>query len=502
MLASLFSGIVVARLLGTEGAGTVAFALWIASMMTPVIGGGLSASVGRLLPELAGRGETTQAHAFSGWLSRRLVAHVLLALVGFIVVISIEPGMAARLATFLAPDNGDGQSRVLLLLLPILIAGQVTAVFGSSYLRGSQAFARFVRLSMVSLLLQVVFVGIGAAYHGVSGAIAGYLIGQVPLATTVWMLLPRRGSVDTTVLRSTLRYARFAWAANIANTFVWSRIEIFFLDRYWGHTEIALFSVALALSGLASQGPLLLSGAFLPLLAEKRGRGDDAAMKAVFVRGTRLIALLAIPACLGMAAITPAVVPMLYGGEFRAAVPATMIIVAAASISVTTAIATHLVNAMERSDSMFYIAIFGAALSMVGGLVLVPEFGLMGAAVSRAVIQIAMIGLGIWFVMARLKFPFPTKSVLYIYLCSVCSSVVAWSIVAVLDAPLSIPAAIAAAGVVYLVGLRLLRAVDPDDLRILSKIVGSFPAPLPIFAGPVLWFLGHPLKQPRPQNVP
>jgi O-antigen/teichoic acid export membrane protein len=156
LLASLFSGIVVARLLGTEGAGTVAFALWIASMITPVIGGGMSAGIGRSLPELTGRGEIAQAQAFSGWLSRRLLAYVLLALTGFIATISIEPSIAARIAAFLASDDSGGQSRVLLLLLPILIVGQVMAVFGNSYLRGLQAFGRLARLSVVSLLLQVI----------------------------------------------------------------------------------------------------------------------------------------------------------------------------------------------------------------------------------------------------------------------------------------------------------------------------------------------------------
>jgi O-antigen/teichoic acid export membrane protein len=502
MLASLFSGIVIARLLGTEGTGTVVFSLWIASVITPLIGGGVSASIARTLPELRGRGEERQAQAFSGWLSRRLLAYLLLAFVGFAAAISIQTGMAARIGAFLSQEGSETQGSALLFLLPVLIAAQVMALFGTNYLRGRQDFSRLARLSVWSLLLQVILVGIGAAYYGVPGAIAGYLIGQLPLASIVWTLLPRAGEVEAAVLQRSFRYARFAWAANIANTFVWSRLEIFFLDRYWGHAEIAFFSIALALSSLASQGPLLLTGAFLPLFAEQRGRGDEAAMKAIYVTGTRLTGMLAIPACLGMAAIAPAIVPLFYGAEFAAAVPATAVIVAAASISVTTVIGTHLVNATERSDIIFYTAIFGAALAVVGGLLLVPQFGLMGAAVSRAIIQIVMVGLGMWFVTSKLEFPFPARSILWIYVCSGCSSMVAWSIVATLDPPLSILAAIVAASFVYLGCLRLCRAADPDDLQTLSEIVDSFPKPLSLFGGPVLWFLGHPMKATERHHVP
>ena len=118
-----------------------------------------------------------------------------------------------------------------------------------------------------------------------------------------------------------------------------------------------------------------------------------------------MIALLAMPACLGMAAIAPAVVPMLYGEEFRPAVPAAMIIAALSTVSVSTVIATHLVQALERSDFIFYTAILGAGLSIVGGFLLVPEFGLIGAAVSRSVVQVIMVAIGLWFVVARLATP-------------------------------------------------------------------------------------------------
>jgi O-antigen/teichoic acid export membrane protein len=490
MLANLLSGVVVARLLGTERAGTVVFTLWIASIGAPVVGAAMWAGIGRSLPELLGRGEKAQAFALSGWLARRLLAYVLFALAGGIALVWIDPAMARRAAGIVAPDKGH-QGLTILALLSALTVAQVMAGFANSCLRGEQDFGRLARLSVLSFLLQVIFVPLGAIYYDVSGAVGGYLIGQVPMATVIWKLLPRRGQIEDVVKVTTLRYARFAWAAAVANTFVWSRIEIFFLDRYWGRSEIAFFSVALVLSAFASQGPLLLTGAFLPLFAEKRGRRDYRAMRSAFASGTRMLAMLAIPACLGMAAIAPAMVPMLYGEAFRAAVPATMIIVAVAAASVTTVIGTHLVQALERSDFVFYTAVFGALLSVIGGFLLVPEFGLMGAAISRAAVQMVMVAIGMWFVIVKLGFPFPTRSVLQIFACSACSGFVAWVIVALVDAPASIVAAILAAGLVYLVSLRLLGAVDRDDLEKLSEALGSFPRPLPLLGAPVLRFLGQ-----------
>jgi O-antigen/teichoic acid export membrane protein len=224
-------------------------------------------------------------------------------------------------------------------------------------------------------------------------------------------------------------------------------------------------------------------------------------MKAIYATGTRLTGMLAIPACLGMAAIAPAIVPLFYGVEFKGAIPVTAIIVAVASISATTVIGTHLVNALERSDTIFYTGIFGAILAVTGGLLLVPQFGLLGAGVSRAIVQVVMVALGMWFVTSKLEFTFPARSILWIYVCSCCSSVVAWTVVATVEAPLSIPLAIVAASFVYLGCVRLCRAVDPGDLEALSEIVGSSPKPLSVIGGSILWFLGHPGKPTERQHV-
>jgi O-antigen/teichoic acid export membrane protein len=192
---------------------------------------------------------------------------------------------------------------------------------------------------------------------------------------------------------------------------------------------------------------------------------------------------------------------MLYGEEFRPAVPAAMIIAALSTVSVSTVIATHLVQALERSDFIFYTAILGAGLSIVGGFLLVPEFGLIGAAVSRSVVQVIMVAIGLWFVVARLGYSLPTKALLSILAASACSALAAWLVVVVLDAPFSVVAAIPLAGVVYLICLRLFGAVDRENLETLTTLVRLLPKPLAGLSEAVLRFLGQRLKPSASVNV-
>jgi O-antigen/teichoic acid export membrane protein len=284
-------------------------------------------------------------------------------------------------------------------------------------------------------------------------------------------------------------YGRYAWAANVCNTFVWSRIEILFLQVFWTFQEVGWFSVALALSALASQGPLLLTGAFMPMLARKHGKDDKAGLQSAFTVGTRLLAMIALPACLGMAAIAPGLVSLLYGAEFEPAVPASMIIMVAAAFTITTVIGSHLVNALGRSDFIFFSSLAGVALSTFFGLLLIPAFGLLCAALSRAVVQLAMIALGMWFITRKLGFSFPFGSFLRILLASLVAAAAAFATLAVSGQATGLLAAVAVAALIYVLCLRLLGAAHAEDIVLARRLTASLPRPLAHLGNILLSFI-------------
>jgi O-antigen/teichoic acid export membrane protein len=139
--------------------------------------------------------------------------------------------------------------------------------------------------------------------------------------------------------------------------------------------------------------------------------------------------------------------------------------------------ATTLVYALERSDFVFYTSLLGALLAILGGVLLVPTFGLMGAAIARATIQLLMVGLGSWFVWQRLGYQFSITSLNRVLLAALISAAVAALAVRVIPAPVCLLVAIPAAVVTYLLALTVLRALSPRDVKILEDAVATLPAP-------------------------
>jgi O-antigen/teichoic acid export membrane protein len=482
--------VIVARVLGVEGTGIVSYVLWIVLLSATVADFGLYATLTRYLPELTARGDLAEAE----WLTWRLLR---LAAAMAICVSAVFAGIAISMAMGSRRTAGDWQSDPLIwLLIALLVLIQAVANFTVGYLRGMQHFDRVARLAVGAFLLQLACVGLGAVVFGYRGAIAGYLAGSVLQAAAILSVL--RGAKGTSApdtLRRVRRFSLFAWIGAMASTVVWTRLELLFLEAFFGPGAVGLYAAALTFANLAAQGPILLTGAMLPFFSEGFGRGAGAENRSrtekVLGSGTRIIAFFAFPACFGLAALAPLLLPMIYGASFNGAITATMIVVAASGVAAAGAVGSHLIYGHDRSDVIFYVNLGGAALSVVAGLTVLPIFGIEGAAWSRALIHSLLVLAGFWFIVSGLGFSLPFGGLLRLFAAAACAAFAAHGVLASIGGAWGLLPAVVAAAVVYALAVRALRGLDRQDVGYLSKILEKAPARLAAWLGRGLtWVAG------------
>jgi O-antigen/teichoic acid export membrane protein len=278
--------------------------------------------------------------------------------------------------------------------------------------------------------------------------------------------------------RRVWKFALTTWAAMLVSAVVWSRAEIFFLERYWGLHEVAMFTVGLTLATTVQQVANLFSGAFLPHFAGLAGAGERAVMQRQYAMATKLMALLVIPLSFGGAAVSPVLVPLLFGTEFAVTVPNAMVLMLTAGLSFCM-IGSALVYAVERPDFIVIGGAVGVVLSVAAGILVVPRYGVWGAAWARLLIQSSMVGLGIWFINCRLHFSFPFGALARMLMAGLLCSVVAACVVhAVPYRFLALAIAVPSGAIVYFVGIRVCHALDADEAFQLSRLVNGLPAHL------------------------
>jgi O-antigen/teichoic acid export membrane protein len=489
---AVLGNVILARSLGVEGTGIVALALWIVVVGSTLADLGIQQSLARYLPELTVAGRPGQAGGLATALRKPVAITASFTLAGFSIYAVWE----------LETGGQTPEEAVIWFLIGFACALQTLAGFTMGKLRGEQRFARVALVTGVSTAVQLVGIAIGSLTFGVPGALAGYCAGSVLPAALALSAFNSDAVLGPDIRRRVIRYSLYAWAATLSSTIVWSRSELFFVQQSAGSAAAGLLSVALTLASIAAQGPMLLTAGVLPHLSEAFGKGAMAEMRSAYAAATRVLAFLVFPACFGLAAVMPAVLPILFGNTFAGAIPAATVLVLTASIGAISSVGTSLIMAMDRSDFIFASGVIAAALTIVAGLTVIPAFGLMGAAWARAAVQASAVALGSWFVMYRLGCPLPLADLGKLLLAAAFCGSTARLVLDVVPGALALPAAIVAGVVAYVAAVRAIRGLPASDTANLRTMGHSLPSAVRPVIEFALWLVsGSPAGQEQPPLV-
>jgi O-antigen/teichoic acid export membrane protein len=478
-LAGFIAGTIATRVLGPEGIGVYAYGIWCLLVAGAIADLGIGLVLQRFIPNLRADGRRDEANGLIGATAR--VSALATVVVGLLLMVWLYwPGGAAMTVPSQTP-------RIILtaLVLAAFIVKQMADVY-LAYLKGEQRFGELAKLSSVSALVRLVVTVLGAWLFGVAGAVAGYIAASVLPASRTWQLIRKKPSVGQGLRRHVLRFALTGWSVGVIGILVWGRSEIAFLEHYAGLSTVGLFAAASMLTDMAVLLPPLFLSALLPYLSEQHGLGAHEQMHRLYRAMTGLVALVVIPSCIGLAAIAPVCVPMLFGADFADAVPAATVLLIAAAISSLGTTTTDLIYSTGRIAALLLSNAVGLVGTIVLGFVVIPRFGLMGAAWSRAAVQVLVVALETWYATRWLGFTLPFRALGAITLAGVIQGAVANVLCTCVGGVTSLVLAIPVAAVVYVVALRALRALPMVDPELIDTAVRH--APRQVRRG-VLWIL-------------
>jgi O-antigen/teichoic acid export membrane protein len=468
--ASALTLVLVARLLGVAGAGEVAYSLWVAGLVAQVSVLALPQTATQFLA-------SAESAGVARWVARRAF------------VLMIPGAAAASVVALVSRSRGE-----LVLATALLTVAQMLSSVGQAFLAGRQQFRRLMQLSATSAILQVVGVAVAAEFGGATEAVFAYAFAQLPLAIGCMDRSPP-AEVSAVVLERMRRFAFQMWLAILASLLTWSRLEFLFLQAR-DVKDVALYATALAVAQLGIQPTTLLATALVPHFGSLLAGGHAEAARQTFSASTRVFAALAFPLCFGLAALSPALVPLLFGHNFAGAVHAAALVTASASVVALSPPATAFVFAHERARFVLVASVATGVVAVAAFAVAVPRFGVMGAAGARGLVQGAAVGLGFGYVAHRLATPLPWRRIG----ASAASALVAGAAGSAVvhsagETWLSLAAGLCVVVVVYALVAPRLRVLEPSDTARLVSVLERFP---PSIRGPATVFVRSLSGEHRP----
>lgn len=328
-------------------------------------------------------------------------------------------------------------------------------------------------------------VGVGLAYlgYGVTGALFGHLVGTLGVTVLGLVFLRNHLSLSSVFRSSPSTFPRrelFSFnTLSVVLIFLTSslyQVDILLLQPLSGSEQTGQYKAALVVAEFLWFAPTAIQLVLLQATSEMWTSHDTEHITTISARVTRYVLLLTALMALGLAALADPFVPLYFGAEFTAAIEPLLLLLPGV-IGFAIARPIYAIG-QGKGDLRILIIATGVAatLNVVLNLLLIPRFGMHGAAVATSIGYGSMAGLHVWSA-RRIGFnPIADLRLGRVALCTLGAApvilglayVIPWSYVSLFVVP--------PIGFVVYVGLAFMTgAVDRDETQ---QLVDRLPAPL------------------------
>lgn len=375
-LSTIAGNILIARALGPSALGDVTYVAWLLGVIAQLTPLGIPYATQVYVGARLARGDQRAAQRLY-WRGVILVSLLaVLSAIGWLV-----------LARRLLPPQWD--RGYLAISLALLLAPPLRAVM-SARAAGAFRYRLIERVENASSLGWLPLALIAYLTGSPLAALGAYAARQL-IPTLAWLWLeraPRPTDVQVAAeapqeQRPFARLAAEYWIMIAVTALIWGRAEVGLLTWLTDATQVGLFAVATQLAAPVSMATSLFT-APLAMFAV-RSRSQQLHRQLALHGGAilRLFSLLSGLAALGIVALTPWILGLLYGSGFRAAQAAVPWLAASGLLYATISVFSALAQGIERP--LYPLAAMAASAPIFAALSwgLIPLWGARGAALAQ-----------------------------------------------------------------------------------------------------------------------
>jgi O-antigen/teichoic acid export membrane protein len=453
LAAGFVASVIVARMLGVEGTGIVAFALYIMALTTAVAGLGLPQSALRFV---AGGAADESYRPLSSALTKRFAATTGLMAVAI---------LAYALWLY---ELGDETAAFVWAATTVLFLAYAYSALSLGVAHGLGQSGAVAKRTLVGCLIQPIAIAIGALLAGPAGAILGHALRHVPQALALRNYQATERAPSSPMTPAIRTYARNNWLSGLCVTLN-SRLELAILGLSFSIVAVGYYAIGLMLNGLVLQLSALLLVSLVPYLGFLHDQRDHPQLVLAYQRSLRWLGIVLAPICFGGAAIAPVLIPSLFGEEFRPAVAIAEILIVFSFTTSLTSVPMHMLLAHHRSAERLWLSALWNGIFIVLLIAVVPFFGGLGAAWVRGAVSVATFACFLWYCSTRLDVPFVATDIVKIIAAGVLSAAAARFCIYYDPTLIGMGLGVVAGAAVYGASILLLSVLSADEKSLIAE---------------------------------
>jgi|AntAceMinimDraft_18_1070375.scaffolds.fasta_scaffold02900_7 O-antigen/teichoic acid export membrane protein len=379
--------IYAARILGATEYGVFNFALAFVALFNIFADLGITSLIAR---ETA-KGEESEIHISAAFTLKLFLTIATLALV--------------VIASFLVPQASGIRLTILVLTGYILISGFSGFFYNCFYGRQEmqyQSITEIISVTITTALGVYLITLISKAYFLAIAYLVGAVVGLLIIS---FIFRKKFGTVLKLDFnkREWKRIFSWSWPLALGGLFasVYTNIDSLMMGFWHLFTQIGYYNAAQKIVAMAILPAGLIATSFFPALTKANSEQEKKKMQKLFDYQNVILTILAIPIMVGGYILANGLIIHIYGTAYQPAVLALRILLLMGGISYLAASSGRVLFIYNQQKRTFWIAVWGALLNVILNIILIPQWGLYGAAwASVATFSLALILL--WYYLRKL----------------------------------------------------------------------------------------------------
>jgi O-antigen/teichoic acid export membrane protein len=470
IVAAFATSIPMARVIGPEGMGYFNYVQWLTNLSGIVGLLGIPSATRKYMAEYLGAGKPEIARAvFRATLNLQIIIASAVVAVGLPLVLWGAPAAYKWISFFL-----------VLSLWPSMVASIPSQANNAgermAFNTAGSLVSYVVNIASVtiSLLLGWNLLGIAIgvlAFRTVDCAIRSFLVHR-------WLRDVAVVPLPSELRRRMTSFSSLSLILMILNMIVWDRSDMVFLRHLVRDTaQISFFSVAINLIDRIQAIPSAFGVAAFATIQAQYGR-DRRELPNVTSNALWYSFAFSAPLLLGLAAMSPQVIPFLFGAKYTPAIP---VLVVAALLAIPKCLVAPVWSVMEAETQQAFLIglmILCAIVNIGLDILLIPLLAAMGAVIANGVAQLLLpLGL-VWRVHSLFGLNFRLAAVGRLFLSAGIMAAVVLAIGSRFAAWWGMAIEVVLGAAVFVVCLRLFRVLHGDDRQRLLPLKALLPARL------------------------
>lgn len=261
---------------------------------------------------------------------------------------------------------------------------------------------------LARIFFQVIFITLGYQIYGLVGGLCIALLVNIPLGLKfVGVKLKRPGICH---IKSIFAYSKYAFPLNF-NEYLYQSLSILVMGLFLPKSYSGIYGASWSFSSGSALASIAISSTLFPYISGWSAKGEIDQIRNAFSEGLTYSLMLVIPIFAGVLVFSKDLLHYAYGEAFVTGWLALIILTGSRLIESVQIITRGALAGMDRPDLVLRVALYAIPISLVGNLLLVYVFGMVGAAIATLLMIIVSLKLTMKYAEGIVPISIPWKDI-------------------------------------------------------------------------------------------